>query len=75
VAVKGLSAPVDVYEVLGAGPVRTRLQAAAVRGLTRFVGRDSELKALHQALERAQAAQGQVVVLVGEPGTGKSHLV
>ena len=46
VAVKGLSAPVDVYEVLGAGAVRTRLQAAAVRGLTRFVGRDTELDQL-----------------------------
>jgi tetratricopeptide (TPR) repeat protein len=75
VPIKGLPEPVAVYEVMGAGPVRTRLQAAAVRGLTRFVGRDSELKALRQALERAQAAQGQVVALVGEPGTGKSRLV
>ena len=39
VAIKGLSTPVEVYEVLGAGPVRSRLQAAAMRGLTRFVGR------------------------------------
>ena len=49
VAVKGLSAPLEVYEVLGAGPVRTRLQAAAARGLTRFVGRDTELEAVRQA--------------------------
>src|SRR5467141_1110821 len=75
VAVKGLSAPVEVYEVLGAGPVRTRLQAAAARGLTRFVGRDTELEAVRQALERARTGRGQVVALVGEPGVGKSRLV
>ncbi len=51
VNVKGLSMPVDVYEVTGAGPVRTRLQASAARGLTRFVGRDEELAALRRALE------------------------
>jgi class 3 adenylate cyclase/tetratricopeptide (TPR) repeat protein len=75
VAVKGLTAPVDVYEVLGAGPVRTRLQAAAVQGLTRFVGRDRELDHLHQALHWAETGHGQVVALVGEPGVGKSRLV
>ena len=75
VAVKGLSAPLEVYEVLGAGPVRTRLQAAAARGLTRFVGRDTELEAVHQAVERAHTGRGQVVALVGEPGVGKSRLV
>src|SRR5438128_3254033 len=75
VAVKGLSAPLEVYEVLGAGPVRTRLQAAAARGLTRFVGRDTELEAVRQALESARTGRGQVVALVGEPGVGKSRLV
>jgi class 3 adenylate cyclase/tetratricopeptide (TPR) repeat protein len=75
VAVKGVSAPVEVYEVLGAGPVRTRLQAAAARGLTRFVGRDTELEAVRQALERTRTGRGQVVALVGEPGVGKSRLV
>ena len=75
VPVKGLSAPVEVYEVVGVGPVRTRLQAAAARGLTRFVGRDAELDALRQALAQADAGQGQVVALVGEAGVGKSRLV
>src|SRR5712692_3473001 len=75
VPVKGLSAPVEVYEVVGVGPVRTRLQAAAARGLTRFVGRDAELDALHQALAQADAGRGQVVALVGEAGVGKSRLV
>jgi class 3 adenylate cyclase len=72
--IKGLPDPAEVYEVTGAGPVRTRLQAAAARGLTRFVGRRSELETLHQALERAGAGHGQVVGVVGEPGVGKSRL-
>jgi class 3 adenylate cyclase len=75
VSVKGLRVPVDVYEVRGAGPARTRLQAAAVEGLTRFVGRDWELDHLYKALERAGGGHGQVVALVGEPGVGKSRLV
>jgi class 3 adenylate cyclase len=74
VPIKGLQEPAEIYEVTGAGPVRTRLQAAAARGLTRFVGRGSELGTLHQALERAGAGHGQVVGVVGEPGVGKSRL-
>jgi class 3 adenylate cyclase/tetratricopeptide (TPR) repeat protein len=74
-AIKGLSEPIDVYEVTGAGPVRTRLQAAAARGLTQFVGRDREVEQLRQGLERAAAGHGQVSALVGEPGVGKSRLV
>ena len=75
VPVKGLAAPVEVYEVGDMGPVRTRLQAAVARGLTRFVGRARELETLTQALARAGAGQGQVVALVGEAGVGKSRLV
>ena len=52
-----------------------RLQAAVARGLTRFVGRQTELAALHPALERAGAGHGQVVALLGEAGVGKSRLV
>ena len=59
----------------GPGAARTRLQAAAARGLTRFVGRDAEMAALHAALERAASGHGQIVALVGEPGVGKSRLV
>ncbi|MEK7384814.1 MAG: AAA family ATPase, partial [candidate division NC10 bacterium] len=71
---KGLDAPVEVYEVTGAGSARTRLQAAAARGLTRFVGRDAELDQVRKALERTRAGHGQVVAVVGEPGVGKSRL-
>jgi len=74
VNVKGLTVPVEVYEITGAGPVRSRLQAAAARGLTRFVGRTAEFETLCQALEKARAGRGQVVALVGEPGVGKSRL-
>jgi class 3 adenylate cyclase/tetratricopeptide (TPR) repeat protein len=75
VPVKGLEAPVEVYEMVGAGPLRSRLQAAATRGLTRFVGREAEVEQLRQALGRAAAGHGQLVALVGEPGVGKSRLV
>src|SRR5262245_54334173 len=75
VPVKGLPAPIAVYELRRAGPVRSRLQAAVARGLTRFVGRDAELEHLRQALARAGAGQGPVVAGVGEAGVGKSRLL
>src|SRR5262245_22433050 len=75
VPVKGLEQPIDVYEMTGAGPIRSRLHAAAARGLTRFVGRESEFEALRQALARAAVGHGQVIAIVGEPGVGKSRLV
>ncbi|MBI3801041.1 MAG: AAA family ATPase, partial [Deltaproteobacteria bacterium] len=71
---KGVEAPLNVYEVLGAGPLRTRLQVAVRRGLTRFVGRHSELEQLRQALAQAQVGHGQIVGVMGEPGLGKSRL-
>src|SRR3989449_521196 len=74
VPVKGLPAPVEVCELVGAGPARTRLQAFAARGLTPFVGRQTELAALHEALERAEAGHGQVVAVMGEPGVEKTRL-
>src|SRR5215471_4183629 len=75
VPVKGLVEPVEVFELIGASGVRRRLQAAAARGLTRFVGRDQELVVMQQYLAQASAGHGQVVALVGEPGVGKSRLV
>ena len=75
VPVKGLAEPVEVFELVGVTALRRRLQAAVARGLSPFVGRQSELEALQQALTRAGAGQGQVVALLGEPGVGKSRLV
>jgi hypothetical protein len=75
VPVKGLADALEVYEVTGAGPARTRLQAAAGRGLTRFVGRDGELEQLRRAQQRAGDGHGQVAAIIGEAGVGKSRLV
>ena len=72
--IKGLAEPVPVYEVMSAGTARTRLQAAAARGLTRFVGRDTEVERLRHALAHATQGRGQIVAVVGEPGVGKSRL-
>jgi class 3 adenylate cyclase/tetratricopeptide (TPR) repeat protein len=74
VPVKGLTDPVAVFELAGAGPTPTRLQALATRGLTRFVGRAVELHSLHQALTQAVAGHGQVMAVIGEPGVGKTRL-
>jgi class 3 adenylate cyclase/tetratricopeptide (TPR) repeat protein len=74
VPVKGLAEPVEVFELAGPAAARTRLQAAAARGLSRFVGRDVELDHLRRALEQAREGNGQIVAVVGEPGVGKSRL-
>src|SRR6266849_4545389 len=72
--VKGVSEPVNIYEVLGVGPLRTRLQVAARRGLVRVVGRQNELEQMKRALEQAKAGHGQIVGVMDEPGVGKSRL-
>jgi tetratricopeptide (TPR) repeat protein len=75
VSVKGLADRVEVFELVGAGSTRTRMQTLAARGLTHFVGRQVEFEALRQALERAGSSHGQVVAVLGEPGVGKTRLV
>jgi predicted ATPase/class 3 adenylate cyclase len=72
--IKGVEEPLNIYEVLGVGPLRTRLQVSERRGLTRFVGRQSEMESLQQALTQAKAGHGQIVGVMGEPGLGKSRL-
>ena len=72
--VKGVSEPVNVHEVTGLGPLRTRLQASARRGLSKFVGREAELAQMKRALELAKSGRGQIVAAVGEAGVGKSRL-
>jgi class 3 adenylate cyclase/tetratricopeptide (TPR) repeat protein len=72
--VKGLAGPVEVYELVGAGPARSRLRAAAARGLTRVVGRAAEMGHLVGAMRRAADRHGQLVAVLGEAGVGKSRL-
>jgi class 3 adenylate cyclase/predicted ATPase len=72
--VKGVAEPLAVYEVLGLGALRTRLQVAERRGLAQFVGRQKELEQLRRAFDEAKAGRGQVVGVVGEAGLGKSRL-
>jgi class 3 adenylate cyclase/tetratricopeptide (TPR) repeat protein len=74
VPVKGLAAPIEVYELTGAAAAKTRLHVARVRGFTRFVGRDAEMSEMTRAAEEARRGRGQVVAVVGEPGVGKSRL-
>ncbi|HUA35506.1 MAG TPA: AAA family ATPase [Candidatus Binataceae bacterium] len=72
--VKGVTEPVNVYEVTGLGPLRTRLQRSAGRGLTKFVGREREMEAMRDASELTRVGRGQIVAAMAEAGTGKSRL-
>jgi class 3 adenylate cyclase/tetratricopeptide (TPR) repeat protein len=74
-AVKGLTRPIELFEIDGAAPVRTRAQLGARRGFSPFVGRQAELTRLTRALELARIGQGQAAQLIGEPGVGKSRLL
>jgi class 3 adenylate cyclase/tetratricopeptide (TPR) repeat protein len=73
--IKGLAEPEEVYELIGAGPARTRLQAETIRGLTQFVGRETELDQLGRAQQPVDTGSGQLVAIIGEAGVGKSRLV
>ena len=75
VTVKGLRDPVDTYALTATAPIRSRLQAAAARGLTRFVGRHTQMTELMQAMQKARQGHGQVVAAIGEPGAGKSRVI
>jgi DNA-binding winged helix-turn-helix (wHTH) protein/class 3 adenylate cyclase len=67
--------PRTVYRVLGPSPTQTRLKVAARQGLTPFVGRTAELLLVQERWEQVQAGEGQVVLISGEAGIGKSRLV
>jgi len=75
VPVKGLADPLEVHELTGVGPVQTKLQAVARRGLTPFIGRSLELEQLRRAQKLTHDGHGQVVALVAQAGVGKSRLV
>src|SRR5438034_4751280 len=73
-AVKGVAAPLRVYELEGVGALRTRLDVARARGFSRFVGRTAEMASLEAALGRAVAGTGQGIGVVAEAGGGKRRL-
>ena len=75
VQVKGVSQPIEVYELIGATTARTRVQAGAARGLTPLVGRRTEIEVFNKLVEQATSGKGQILAMVGEPGMGKSRLV
>ncbi len=73
-SVKGVDEPVTVYQLKGARALSTRFHGIAARGLTRFIGREDELKALARSWITTTTGQGSVIAVDGEPGVGKSRL-
>jgi class 3 adenylate cyclase len=72
--VKGVSDPVPVFELTGVGSLRTRFDISRARGLTRFVGRDADMKVLESAFESAKQGKGRAIGIVANAGVGKSRL-
>ncbi len=72
--IRGIEDPIEIFELQGPGRSRTRLDRSRARGLSSFVGRDSEMAILEDALRRARDGTGQVVAIVADAGTGKSRL-
>src|SRR6266852_1972574 len=72
---KGLAQPVEIYQVLHESMARSRLEAAGSTGLTPLVGREQEVALLRERWAQVKDGMGQVVLLSGEAGIGKSRLV
>ena len=72
---KGIAEPVALFRVVRLSGARSRLAASAPTGLTRFIGREDELRLLMNRWNRARDGEGQAVLIVGEAGIGKSRLV
>ncbi|MCH7712060.1 MAG: AAA family ATPase [Chloroflexi bacterium] len=72
---KGISEPMELFAVLSESGAQTRFEVAAASQLTPLVGREQELGLLLDRWEQAQEGLGQVVLLGGEPGIGKSRLI
>ena len=75
VSVKGKEELQEAYELIRPSEVKTRIEAAAAKGLTKFVGRKNSTAVLMEAYEKVQSGAGQVVGVVGEAGVGKSRLL
>jgi class 3 adenylate cyclase/predicted ATPase len=73
-ALKGVAAPVRLYQVTGSRTAESRFEAMHPAGLTPFVGRDEEIGLLKGRWGQARDGEGQVVLLCGEPGIGKSRI-
>ncbi|MCZ6893285.1 MAG: AAA family ATPase, partial [Gammaproteobacteria bacterium] len=71
---KGILQPVRAWQVTGASQAVGRFEARAVGGLTPFVGRETEIQMLLDRWRQAEDGEGQVVLLSGEPGIGKSRV-
>jgi class 3 adenylate cyclase len=74
-ALRGVSQPIAVYRVLEESGARSRLEVASTRGLTPLVRRESEVTVLLERWEQVKNGHGQIVLLTGEGGIGKSRLV
>jgi predicted ATPase len=74
-ALKGIATPLTLYRMLKEGEAQSRFQVVARKGLTPLVGREHEFGLLRERWERGRDGEGQVVLLSGEPGIGKSRLV
>jgi class 3 adenylate cyclase len=75
ILIKGKESGEQAYELLSGGEARTRIEAAAARGLSPFIGRESELKTIADAFDKARSGSGQLLEIMGEAGVGKSRLL
>ena len=75
VEVKGKKEALESYELIKPSEVETRIEAAAARGLSKFIGRGREMETLKERFEKTQSGSGQVIGVVGEAGVGKSRLL
>ena len=74
-ALKGISQPMELFQVLAESGVNSKLEAARNRGLSPLLGREKEQEDLHKAWKQAKAGEGQFILLKGEAGIGKSRMV
>ena len=74
IEVKGIAAPVPAWQVLGPSSVASRFEALRGAALSRLIGRDEEVDLLLRRWARAKAGDGQIVLISGEPGIGKSRI-